>query len=51
VRVYGQSPRALLGVGHVQAGELIPDRLLSPIEIEQFLKQCAANPRFEWKEA
>ena len=39
VRVYGRSPRALLGAGHVQAGELIPDRLLSPIEIEQFLKQ------------
>ena len=39
VRVYGRSPRALLGAGHVHAGELIPDRLLSPIEIEQFLKQ------------
>jgi tRNA pseudouridine55 synthase len=39
VRVYGRSPRALLGAGHIQSGELIPDRLLSPIEIEQFLKQ------------
>ena len=38
VAVFGQSPAALLGVGHVVAGELIPDRLLSPIEIEQILK-------------
>jgi tRNA pseudouridine55 synthase len=38
VAVYGQSPRALLGVGHVHAGELIPDRLLSPLEIQQILE-------------
>ena len=37
VAVYGSSPAALLGVGHVTAGELIPDRLLSPLEIEQIL--------------
>ncbi len=37
VAVYGQQPRALLGVGHVRAGELIPDRLLSPLEIQQIL--------------
>ena len=37
VAVFGQSPRALLGSAHVRAGELIPDRLLSPLEIEQTL--------------
>lgn len=37
--VFGTGPRALLGVAHVHAGELIPDRLLSPIEIEQTLAQ------------
>ena len=39
VRVYGREPHALLGTGHVKAGELIPTRLLSPVEIEQVLKQ------------
>lgn len=37
VAVFGQSPYALLGTAHVQGGELIPDRLLSPPEIEQIL--------------
>lgn len=35
VAVYAQAPRTLLGTGHVKAGELIPNRLLSPLEIEQ----------------
>lgn len=39
--VYGESPSALLGVGHVTAGELIPDRLLSPLEIQQILQEEA----------
>lgn len=38
VAVYGARPRALLGLGHVAAGELIPDRLLSPLEIQQILE-------------
>jgi tRNA pseudouridine55 synthase len=43
VAVYGPSPSApstlvLLGSGHTQAGELIPGRLLSPIEIQQILE-------------
>jgi tRNA pseudouridine55 synthase len=38
VAVFGDQPEALLGVGHVMAGELIPDRLLSPIEIQQILE-------------
>ncbi len=39
VAVFGRTPAALLGVAHVAAGELIPDRLLSPIEIEQILNR------------
>jgi tRNA pseudouridine55 synthase len=43
VAVYGPAPngtddrdtRVLLGTAHIKAGELIPGRLLSPIEIEQ----------------
>jgi len=38
VAVFGQEPPTLLGVGHTVAGELIPDRLLSPIEIQQILE-------------
>lgn len=38
VAVYGSHPRALLGTAHVKAGELIPGRLLSPIEIQQILE-------------
>ena len=38
VAVFGEAPRALLGVAHTAAGELIPDRLLSPIEIQQILE-------------
>ena len=34
VRVYGPDPRAFLGSAHVQAGELIADRLLSPTEVQ-----------------
>lgn len=33
VRVYGPERRALLGAAHITAGELIPDRLLSPAEV------------------
>jgi len=38
VAVYGERPPALLGTAHVTAGELIPGRLLSPIEIQQILE-------------
>jgi len=37
IAVFGDVPRALLGTAHIKAGELIPSRLLSPIEIEQIL--------------
>ncbi|HEX4235123.1 MAG TPA: tRNA pseudouridine(55) synthase TruB [Caldimonas sp.] len=33
VRVYGPEPGAFLGTGHVQGGELIASRLLSPAEV------------------
>jgi tRNA pseudouridine55 synthase len=35
VRVYGPEQRALLGAAHITAGELIPDRLLSPLEVQR----------------
>lgn len=40
-RVAVYSPDALLGTGHVKAGELIPGRLLSPIEIQQILQTAS----------
>ena len=43
VAVYGDEPRALLGTAHVKAGELIPTRLLSPIEIQQVLGMAEAE--------
>ena len=41
VAVYGDHPHTLLGSAHVRAGELIPGRLLSPIEIQQILEQAS----------
>ena len=38
VAVFGENPAALLGVGHIVGGELVPDRLLSPLEIQQILE-------------
>lgn len=38
VAVFGETPPVLLGVGHVAGGELVPDRLLSPLEIQQILE-------------
>ena len=35
--VFGEAPSALLGTAHIHAGELIPSRLLSPLEIQQIL--------------
>ena len=34
VRVYGPDPGAFLGAAHITGGELIPDRLLSPPEVQ-----------------
>lgn len=41
VAVYGYSPQALLGTAHVRAGELIPERLLNPQEIQSLLESAA----------
>ena len=38
VAVFGDQPAALLGVGHIVGGELVPGRLLSPLEIQQILE-------------
>jgi len=37
VRVYGPQPGAFLGSAHVTGGELIADRLLSPLEVKAML--------------
>ena len=43
VQVYGIEPRAFLGSAHVTADELIPQRLLSPIEIQDILQAAQAG--------
>jgi tRNA pseudouridine55 synthase len=43
VAVYAQDDQALLGTAQVVAGELIPGRLLSPIDIEQIAQQSSTN--------
>ena len=43
VSVFGEQPPALLGSAHVKAGELIPGRLLSPLEIQQILERSPVN--------
>jgi len=37
VRVYGPQDRAFLGSAHITAGELIADRLLSPLEVQALI--------------
>jgi tRNA pseudouridine55 synthase len=41
--VFGAQPAALLGTAHAKAGELIPGRLLSPIEIQQILEKSTPS--------
>ena len=41
VRVYGPQPKAFLGSGHITGGELISNRLLSPVEVQGLLAQRA----------
>ena len=38
VQVYGDQPPAFLGTAHITADELIPQRLLSPVEIQDILQ-------------
>ncbi|BDT67748.1 tRNA pseudouridine synthase B [Comamonadaceae bacterium OS-1] len=40
VAVYGDTPPTLLGVAQAKGGELIPGRLLSPLDIGQILAQA-----------
>lgn len=44
VRVYGPEPAAFLGSAHITAGELIADRLLSPIEVQALLNPRETSP-------
>jgi tRNA pseudouridine55 synthase len=41
VRVYGPEPGAFLGSAHIKAGELIAERLLSPVEVQTLLGPTA----------
>jgi tRNA pseudouridine55 synthase len=43
VQVFGLDPPAFLGTAHVAANELIPERLLSPIEVQDMLKSAATG--------
>jgi tRNA pseudouridine55 synthase len=40
VRVYGPEPKAFLGSGHIAGGELISNRLLSPVEVQGLLERA-----------
>lgn len=44
VQVYGAEPRAFLGSARVTADELIPQRLLSPIEVQDILQAAQISP-------
>jgi len=46
VRVYGSEPTAFLGSAHITAGELIPDRLLSPAEVRATIAAEFTTPTF-----
>ncbi len=43
IAVFGREPAAFLGTAHVTANELIPGRLLNPIEIQQILLTASPN--------
>lgn len=43
VRVYGPEHAAFLGSAHIKAGELIPSRLLSPVEVQGLLNSTVAT--------
>lgn len=48
VAVYAEEPKALLGTAHVTGGELIPGRLLSPLEIAEVqLQQQTIEQKIE----
>ena len=43
VQVYGLEPMAFLGSAHISADELVPQRLLSPIEIQDILRAAQVH--------
>ncbi len=47
VRVYGPEPKAFLGSGHIVVGELIADRLLSPVEVGALTEQAQRTELLE----
>ncbi len=49
VAVFGPAPNSLLGTAHIAGGELVPTRLLNPLEIQQIQAQAsrACAPIFE----
>ena len=47
VAVFGAAPYALLGTAHIKAGELIPVRLLSPIQIQEILAALSRGQQHE----
>ncbi len=53
VAVYGPGSATarptLLGTAQVQAGELVPGRLLSPVEIEQLVDDDRSDRRLAWR--
>ena len=44
VAVYGPDPPSLLGTAHIAGGELVPTRLLNPLEIQQIQAQATPGP-------
>ena len=46
IAVFGSQPVAFLGTAHARARELIPGRLLNPIEIQQILLNAPVNATF-----
>jgi len=42
IKVYGPEPGAFLGSAHITAGELIADRLLSPLEVRALIPAATA---------
>ena len=49
VRVYGPDECAFLGGAHIQGGELISTRLLSPVEVQGLLPRPVARPQIHSK--
>jgi hypothetical protein len=50
VAVFGPPCRALLGTGHVKAGELIPGRLLSPPRNQQQILESENMKNHDYKQ-